>query len=73
MNLAVHVEPDANFDNQRRLIAYAPILQPVRVVRPRTAPFFCQPQTGPCGLFLPTRMIVTKRVAQQALDGGVER
>jgi len=27
MNLALRVEPDANFYNQRRLIAYAPILQ----------------------------------------------
>jgi hypothetical protein len=26
-------EPDANFDKQRRLIAYAPILQPACVVR----------------------------------------
>jgi hypothetical protein len=43
MNLALHVEPGANFYNQRRLIAYAPILQ---------------------RSFLPTRMIVTKRVAQ---------
>jgi hypothetical protein len=25
MNLALHVEPEANFDSQRRLIAYAPI------------------------------------------------
>jgi len=33
MNLASHVEPDANFDDQRRLIAHAPILQPVCVVR----------------------------------------
>ena len=45
MNLALHVEPDANFDNQRRLIAYAPILQPrVRSAMIRTAPFFRQPQ-----------------------------
>src|SRR5258705_3924952 len=33
IHLASHVEPDANFDNRRRLIAYAPILQPVCVVR----------------------------------------
>src|SRR5947207_5858711 len=33
IHVAVHVEPDTNFDSQRRLIAYAPILQPVCVVR----------------------------------------
>jgi hypothetical protein len=33
MNLALHVEADTNFDHQRRLIAYALILQPVCVVR----------------------------------------
>jgi len=27
MNLAQPIEPDANFDSQRRLNAYAPILQ----------------------------------------------
>jgi hypothetical protein len=27
MNLAQYIEPAANFDNQRRLNAYAPILQ----------------------------------------------
>jgi hypothetical protein len=36
MNLAQHVEPDANFDSQRRLNAYAPILQrsflPMRMI-----------------------------------------
>src|SRR6266704_5103259 len=50
-NLAMHVEPDANFDNQRRLIAYAPILQPVCVVRDPHGPFFSPAPTGPCGLF----------------------
>ena len=33
IHLASHVEPDANFDNRHRRIAYAPILQPVCVVR----------------------------------------
>src|SRR5882762_8604545 len=62
-NLAMHVEPDANFDNQRRLIAYAPILQPVCVVRdPHGSVFFASPN-GTVRSFLPTPMIVTKRVA----------
>jgi hypothetical protein len=41
----VHVEPDANFDNQRRLIAYAtdPPTR-VRSAMTRAAPFFRQPQ-----------------------------
>jgi hypothetical protein len=56
----MHVEPDANFDNQRRLIAYAPIL---RCAMTRTAPFFASPN-GTVRSFLPTRMIVTKRVVQ---------
>jgi hypothetical protein len=70
MNLAVHVEPDANFDNQRRLIAYAPILQPV-CVDPHGSVF--SSPNGTVRSFLLTRMIVTKRVAQSALDSGVER
>jgi hypothetical protein len=45
MNLALDVEPEANFDNRRRLSAYAPILQPrMRSAMTRTAPFFLQPQ-----------------------------
>ena len=63
MNLALDVEPDANFDNQRRLIAYAPILQPECVVRTARLRFFASPN-GTVRSFLPTRMIVTKRVAQ---------
>jgi hypothetical protein len=43
---ALRVEPDAKFDNHRRLIVHAAILQQS---------------------FLPTRMIVTKRVAQLSL------
>ena len=33
LTLRCMFEPDASFDKQRRLIAYAPILQPVCVVR----------------------------------------
>jgi len=33
LTLRCMFEPDANFDKQRRLIAYAPILQPACVVR----------------------------------------
>jgi hypothetical protein len=51
MNLALDVEPDANFDNQRRLIAYTPILQPVWVVRDPHGSVFSTASTGPCGLF----------------------
>jgi len=63
MHLASHVEPDANFDNQR-LVAYAPILQPECVVRrPARLRVFASPN-GTVRFFLPTRMIVTKRAAQ---------
>ena len=44
MNLAVDVEPEANFDNRRRLSAYAPILQPGCVVRDPRGSVFRQPQ-----------------------------
>jgi hypothetical protein len=45
MNLALHVEPDANFDDQRRLICLRtdPPTR-VRSAMTRTAPFFRQPQ-----------------------------
>src|SRR5258707_6504059 len=64
MRLALHVEADANFDNQRRLIAYAPILQPVCVVRGPHGSVFSPAPTGTVRSFLPTWTIVTKHVEQ---------
>ena len=49
--------------SQRRLIAYAPIPTRVRSTMTGTAPCFRQ-SNGTVRSFLPTRMIVTKRVAQ---------
>jgi hypothetical protein len=68
MSLALHVEPDANFGNQRRLVAYAPILQPVmgRPARPR---FFASPN-GTVRSFLSTRMIVRNVLRKRPLIAG---
>jgi len=49
IHLALHVEPDAYFDNQRD--------------DPHGSVFFASPN-GTVRSFLPTRMIATKRVAQ---------
>ena len=45
-------EPDANFNKQRRLIAYAPILQPACVVSDLHGSVFSRGPTGPGGLSL---------------------
>jgi len=64
MNLALQVEPDANFDNQAPpdCLRTGPPTR-VRSAMTRTATFFASPK-GTVRFFLPTRTIVTKRVAQ---------
>ena len=63
LSLRCMVEPDANFDRQRR--PYAPILQKrVRCAMTRTAPSFRQPQRDHAA-FLSARMMVTNLVAQR--------
>jgi hypothetical protein len=59
LTLRCRFEPDANFDKQRRLIAYAPMLQPASLSsdNPHGSVF------SPTAAFLSARMIVAKCVA----------